>query len=406
MKGIVGPLLSLVLVSTAARTAVSAEIPVRGRIVDESGAPVVGAAVGYYWRANGSGRDKDGKVLDLSRSENVKEFWAHLGEMVPAGDAPCVSGPDGRFELKTPDAYHAVMAVDRSNRRGGLVTLPKGRESDPVEIRVGPLVRVFGSIEGPSGTSRPTWTHVYTLLPEDPTRPLDVIRLVGCGSFEARFEMWLPPGRYTLQAYDDTVGTDSPHAVPDKVIDLDAGTPEVDLGALILEKTPPGVRARVEQSRVKGTLGDYKTMYGKRPPKWRVLDARGVSRDLTLDDLKGKWVLLEFWGLSCRPCLKTGLPGLMKFYEDHAARRDRFEILAVCVDPDDELKSMAEVDRALKPIVENEWGGKTLPFPVLLVPGYETWELFGLDGLGQKLLIDPEGRVVEGDEKFLAEKLR
>jgi protocatechuate 3,4-dioxygenase beta subunit len=38
---------------------------VRGWVVDETGRPVAGAAVGYFWRANGSATDRDG-FLPLS----------------------------------------------------------------------------------------------------------------------------------------------------------------------------------------------------------------------------------------------------------------------------------------------------------------------------------------------------
>jgi hypothetical protein len=115
---------------------------------------------------------------------------------------------------------------------------------------------------------------------------------------------------------------------------------------------------------------------------------------------------VDFWGFGCVPCLKTGLPKLVKFYEDHKDQRDRFEILAICVDPDGEVKSMAEVDRRLEPIVQHVWGGKRLPFPILLDPTFQTWERFGLLGMGDVLLFDPEGRLVKGDETVLAEKLR
>ena len=35
---------------------------------------------------------------------------------------------------------------------------------------------------------------------------------------------------------------------------------------------------------------------GKVPPAWNVTDARGLSKTITLADLKGKWVVIEFWG--------------------------------------------------------------------------------------------------------------
>jgi thiol-disulfide isomerase/thioredoxin len=140
-------------------------------------------------------------------------------------------------------------------------------------------------------------------------------------------------------------------------------------------------------------------------PNWHITDARGVTKSVQPADFKGKWLLVDFWGFSCRPCMKTGVPKLIKFYEDHASQRDRFEIVAICLDPDGELKSMADVDRSLEPFVKHVWEGKTLPFPVLLDPSFETWQRYGLEGMGQVMLIDPEGRLIKGDETVLAEKL-
>jgi hypothetical protein len=37
---------------------------------------------------------------------------------------------------------------------------------------------------------------------------------------------------------------------------------------------------------------------------------------------------------------------------------------------------------------------------------FKTWERFGLPGLGTVILIDPEGKLVKGDEAMLAEKLK
>jgi hypothetical protein len=37
---------------------------------------------------------------------------------------------------------------------------------------------------------------------------------------------------------------------------------------------------------------------------------------------------------------------------------------------------------------------------------FKRWETYGIDGLGTTILIDPDGRRVEGDEKTLAEILK
>jgi thiol-disulfide isomerase/thioredoxin len=400
---------SVLVLLVAAAGARAADREVRGRVVDEAGRPVADAAVGCFWRANGPSRDTAGKPYDLTRDENVRAFWGHLGQMEPAGTKePVRTGAGGRFSLAASESYPFVMAMDRERRRGGVAVLPKGKEGEPVEIRVGPLVRVRGSFEGPGTGQRPYWTHVYVHVPEDPTRPLDSTRLVSCGSFDARFAFSLPPGRYTLQAYSQFADRDllEGELIPDRSIALEGDTREVDLGRLGFSPHRIGVRTMEAKAKEAGTWWDHTKHYGERPPRWHVTDARGVSKDVQLSDLRGKWVLVDFWGFGCVPCLKRGLPKLVKFYEDHKDQRDRFEILAICVDPDGEVKSMAEIDRRLEPIVQHVWGGKRLPFPVLLDPTFQTWERFGLSGMGDVLLFDPEGRLVKGDETALAEELR
>jgi hypothetical protein len=96
----------------------------------------------------------------------------------------------------------------------------------------------------------------------------------------------------------------------------------------------------------------------------------------------------------------------MKYYDDHKSQRDQFEIISICIDFDGDRKTLAEVDRALEPIVKNVWSGQTLPFPVLLDPSSKTLETFGISGLSTTILIDPGGNMVEGDETTLAEKLK
>src|SRR5689334_8091596 len=103
---------------------------VHGRVVDEAGKPVADAAVGSFWRANGSSRDRDGKPYDLTKAENVRLFWGNLGAMEPAGGAqPTKTESDGRFSIKDPDPFFAVMAMDASRRYGGIALLPKAERA-------------------------------------------------------------------------------------------------------------------------------------------------------------------------------------------------------------------------------------------------------------------------------------
>ncbi len=147
--------------------------------------------------------------------------------------------------------------------------------------------------------------------------------------------------------------------------------------------------------------------FGKKPPELEITDARGVGRNVQLADFRGKWLLLEFWSLTCPPCINESLPNLARFYEAHAADRDRFEILAICLTEFEGAKTLAEFDPLVAPIVEKVWKGKPLPFPLVLDGEGKMRRRYGIGSFPQTLLVDPEGRLVkDGDEAMLAEKLK
>ncbi len=56
---------------------------------------------------------------------------------------------------------------------------------------------------------------------------------------------------------------------------------------------------------------------------------------LQLADMKGKYVLLEFWGSWCGPCIQE-MPGLVKIYDKYNGQEfieaDDFEIIAIAVE--------------------------------------------------------------------------
>ena len=110
-------------------------------------------------------------------------------------------------------------------------------------------------------------------------------------------------------------------------------------------------------------------------------------------------------GAELRSCLSRVMPRLITFYENHAKERDRFEIVSICIDTEGQIKSIADLDQRLLPIVDHVWE-KPLPFPILIDPTFTTWERYGLPGLGTLVLLDPEGNLVKGDETVLAEKLK
>jgi Carboxypeptidase regulatory-like domain len=212
-------------------------VKVTGRVVDTAGKPVAGVEVATTWNA-----------------ENDR--------MTPYKGA--TTDAEGRFTLSTYPHLEALLALDKGRKTGGLVLLEAKAAGKPVEIKLLPLVYVHGQFFCKELNKRPPWTNVY--MTAGPAR------FLYCISKEAKFSFRLPPGAYKFWGY----GTDIKDLKKD--LTLTADKPDVDLGTL--EMAPTVIAKHV----------------GKAPPALHVTDARGLKKGVQLSDLKGKWVLIEFWG--------------------------------------------------------------------------------------------------------------
>lgn len=110
-------------------------------------------------------------------------------------------------------------------------------------------------------------------------------------------------------------------------------------------------------------------------PDFRLTTLDGQT--VTLSDLQGRWVLINFWATWCSPC-REELPYLQTLAATHA---DQLTILGI---------NMRESETAIEPFVA-ELG---LTFPILLQPDDNTLLNYGVRGLPLTFLIDPEGNLV------------
>jgi thiol-disulfide isomerase/thioredoxin len=394
-----------------------AEIPqgaweIHGRVVDEHGEPVEGFVAASLWSSNGPTwydngfwRNDNGTITKASSQAESLAIWIDEGVLEPYPTMLATTSSGNEFTLTLKDrAQSALYVVDRERRRGGCAQLKYEARNAPVTVKLLPLVRVTGKIYCPQATRTPDWTMAVVHLPADHGNLLSVAR---CGSLKGEFSFLLPPGEYDLQVYSQSPDAEMPapaeralQNAPDDMpanfngirIDVPKGTNDLDLGVLNVQ--------------FRNGRGDYSAFYGKQPPGLDITDAVGISKDVRLDDLRGKWVLLEFWSLSCGECIARHLPRLATFYESHAADRERFEILSICIANGPEVKSATQFEPWYAPLVEKSWGGKRLPFPILIDGEGKTNAAYGIGGYPTTLLIDPEGNLVKwGDQTVLAEKL-
>lgn len=85
-----------------------------------------------------------------------------------------------------------------------------------------------------------------------------------------------------------------------------------------------------------------------------------------LSDLRGKVVLLDFWGWWCGPCIYGGIPELMKLHEEYS--REELVIIGIHTPggEDDDINTAEELEEQLSEVRRTEWNGKEIPFPVAI----------------------------------------
>ncbi|PIN84828.1 MAG: thiol-disulfide isomerase [Candidatus Diapherotrites archaeon CG11_big_fil_rev_8_21_14_0_20_37_9] len=107
-----------------------------------------------------------------------------------------------------------------------------------------------------------------------------------------------------------------------------------------------------------------------------------VDESLTLESLKGKVVLLDFWTYSCINCIRT-LPYLNDWYEKYADKG--FVIVGVHAPEFEFEKDYINVKEAVE-----KYGVK---FPVVQDNGFSTWRAYNNHYWPHKFLIDADGYI-------------
>ena len=337
------------------------ETTLKVRVVDEKGNPVEGAHLGVtaYFGAEGVELPADAAGLRYNKH--------------------ALSDAEGKADLLVDAGSLQRLSVIARNERRHLIAIVNIDEktlSNSVKIVLRPECRISGRLICSPLEKRERelgWTNVYL--------DLDGRRAMGSTSEKGTFEFVVSPGTYVLDAY----GTKVHHA--SKTVTVAPGQTKLEIEPIDL---PPTSLTLLE---------------GQPAPALGEVLAWKNSKPLRLADLKGKVVILDFWGYWCGPCVYR-MPDLFALHDKYAEKG--LVIIGIHVDLGDSIDTVEKLDEKLKGFKANLWKGRDIPFPVAMIPEQRTdygpgIELkarsslaaeYGITGYPTQVVIGRDGRVV------------
>ena len=116
---------------------------------------------------------------------------------------------------------------------------------------------------------------------------------------------------------------------------------------------------------------------GVEAPDFTLKDIKG--NDFSLSSLRGKYVVIDFWGSWCIWCIK-GMPKMKEYYEKY---KGKFEILGVDCN-DTEAKWKAAVQKHQLPWIH-----------VYNPKGSDVLDKYAVQGFPTKIVVGPDGKIVK-----------
>ncbi len=334
------------------------------KIIDPNGRPVAGAIVDQHV---------------TTQDEPV------LGRKLRATSRLQSSDEQGKVTVKkaqVPDGKAQGFYVFHEERR--LVAFQELTPSMGKELRIEltPACHVYARLnsEALQNIGWPlAWTNVYLFWKGH--------RLLSHDSDRRQMEFWVPPGTYQLSAY----GAGRRDAPDQQVFSADTETKELTV-------TVAGGQTELDMGVIDLKPDQVAGMIGKPAPELQGIRGWKNGKSVKWSELRGRYVILDFWGYWCGPCLQA-MPKLMELHDALGGKG-----LVVIAVHDASVASIEEMESKTQRAREKYWGGRDLPFLIALdgesktakesqrVHG-TTMDAYGIQHLPTPLLIDREGRI-------------
>jgi thiol-disulfide isomerase/thioredoxin len=331
------------------------------RLVDMDGKPVEGARVSTFAEFD----DFSTKSKHFAPDESGWNYFSKV-----------VSDRDGMARVTDGCEIDLVVARHIGKKLVAIQSVNPEEARKTVTVTMYPQCKVVGRLTSKELEARHrkfTWSNVYLFLNDEHKRPMS------CQSEKGEFHFYVPPGTYKLEAYSTET-----HNVW-KTITVKPGQETLEVDPMDMRPT-------------RLTL-----LEGQPAPELQDIVAWKNGGPVKLSDLRGKVVLLEFWGHWCGPCV-GGMPDLFSVYDKY---RDKgLVVIGIHVDAGFGVDTVAKLDEKLVDVKKRLWKGRDIPFPVALVLRTNalkgktrgkcllTDDLYDITGYPTAILIDRTGRVV------------
>ncbi|HEY1784581.1 MAG TPA: TlpA disulfide reductase family protein, partial [Pirellulales bacterium] len=296
------------------------------QLVDADGKPVAGAEVG-------TSADIGYGEAFLAQTAKSGTEWRYQN--------PARSAADGMARLsadpQNPGVWSSLIARHEGRKIAGIASIDLEKLDQPIRITLLPEREVVGAAVCPELSPTAFGAIKISIGQPDGKKPIIQWR-----SKEPKFRISLPPGTYVL-------GVESTRAYRSKQqLVVVAGAVEQQIEPIVLRAL------------------EWAALVGKPAPELPNVVAWKNSAGVKLVDLRGKVVLLDFWGYWCGPCV-ADMPKLFELYHKHHG--EGLEVIAVhesWAGGGEELlvDTVVKLDARLTETRNELWQGRDLPFPV------------------------------------------